>query len=106
MASVLQLAPGTEAGVRWTGLGVFQEDRLSLVLPPPRAWLLMWASGRPRRSSLLVPLREAVDCGLIVDLFHVQSRLRIQGAPGDGHALLQIVAEARVGEHGTRGIDL
>lgn len=107
MVSVLDLAPGTEAGVRWSGLAVFREDRLAQVLPPPRAWYLMWASGSPRRSSVVVPLREEVDGGLLVHVFHVQSRLQIVGAPGGARrALLRVLVEARVAEHGTQGMDL
>ncbi|HEY8394299.1 MAG TPA: Ger(x)C family spore germination protein [Thermaerobacter sp.] len=106
VASVLEISRDTEAGVRWRGLGVFREDRLVQVLPPPRAWLLMWASGNPRRSSVLVPLREAADGGVIINVFHVQPRLQIRGTPGDRRGLLQVLVEARVAEHGTRGIDL
>ncbi|PZN10634.1 MAG: hypothetical protein DIU69_06820 [Bacillota bacterium] len=106
LVSVLEVSRDTEAGVRWRGLGVFREDRLARVLPPPRAWLLVWASGNPRRSSVLVPLREVVDGGVIINVFHVKSRLWIGGAPGDRRGLLQLLVEARVAEHGTRGPDL
>lgn len=106
VVSVLGRGRGTEAGIALQGLGVFQDDRMRAVLRPPDAWYLMWAMGSPRRTTLFVPIREAVAGGLILDIFHVDSRLRIAGPAGARQATLRLLVEGRVAEHRAGGVDL
>ena len=106
IVSVLARAAGTEGGLEWAGLGIFRDDRLLQVVPPPRAWYLMWAAGSSRRTTVFVPLRETVSGGLILDIFHVESRLHLDGGPAGRRAVIRLLLEGRVAEHGTGGIDL
>ena len=106
VVSILGRGPGTEAGVQWVGLGVFRDDRLRAVVRPPQAWYLMWAMGSPRRTTLFVPVREPVSGGVILDIFHVDSRLTVQGPPDGRQAVVRLLIEGRVAEHRAGGIDL
>ncbi|WP_051009253.1 Ger(x)C family spore germination protein [Thermaerobacter subterraneus] len=106
VASVLRQAAGTEAGIDWAGLAVFRDDRLQTIIRPPEAWYLMWAMGSPRRTTLYVPVREPVSGGVVLDIFHVDSRLNLQGPPDSREAVLRLLVEGRVVEHRAGGIDL
>ncbi|HEY8552616.1 MAG TPA: Ger(x)C family spore germination protein [Thermaerobacter sp.] len=106
VVSVLGRGWGTEAGIELTGLGVFRDDRLRTVLRPPEAWYLMWAMGSPRRTTLFVPVREAVAGGLILDIFHVDSRLTVSGPAAARQAVLRLLIEGRVAEHRAGGVNL
>lgn len=106
VASVLRRAFGTEAGIDWAGLAVFRDDRLKAVIRPPEAWYVMWAMGSPRRTTLFVPVREPVSGGVMLDIFHVESRLNLKGPAGARRAVVRLLIEGRVAEHRAGGIDL